>query len=65
MNTEQHCNMKITITLEDMRNLWSEATDKQRLEMIKSIIWTSPDMYSFYQKVLVALDPKKFERTLD
>jgi len=65
MDAEKHCNTKITITLEDMRSLWHEANDNQRLEMIKSIIWTAPDMHTFYQKVLKELDPKKFEETLD
>lgn len=61
----KHCETKFTISLEDMRGLWGEANDKQRLELIKSIIWTAPDMHSFYCKVLKALDPKKFEGTLD
>jgi ABC-type Zn2+ transport system substrate-binding protein/surface adhesin len=62
---EKHCDTKIIVRLDDMRGLWTQSTDKQRLEIIKSIIWTAPDMCSFYKKVLKELDPKKFERTLD
>jgi len=62
---EKHCNTKITVVLDDMRGLWIQSTDKQRLEIIKSVIWTAPDMQSFYKKVLKELDPSTFEETLD
>jgi hypothetical protein len=62
---EKHCCTKLNIDIEGMRGLWSEVTDKQRMEIIKSVIWCAPDMQTFYRKVLKELDPKKFEITLD
>lgn len=63
--TKKHCETKVTLDIESLRSLWSEATDKQRLEMIKSIIWTAPNMEGFYEKVLKELNPVKFRGTLD
>ena len=62
---EKHCNTNITVTLEEMSGLWAEINDRQRLEIIKSIIWTAHDMHGFYDKILKELDPEKFRETLD
>ena len=62
---EKHCNTKITTDIESMRGLWKDATDNQRLEIIKSVIWTAPNMEQFYDKVLKTLDREKFGQTLD
>lgn len=63
---EKHCLTKVTITLEKLCGLWEGAsvTDKQRLEMIKSVIWTSNNAHSFFQKAKKLVNSKKFKETL-
>ena len=56
---------QITMTIEDVRSLFSEATDDQRLELIKSIVWTSPDMYKFHKKAEKMIKSNEFQETLD
>lgn len=65
MNIEKHCNLKIPITLEDMRGLWANLDDKCRMEIIKSVIWTADDMYGFHGKVCKEIACEQFKDTLD
>jgi hypothetical protein len=53
----------VKFRLEDVRGIWSETNDRARMEILKSVIWTSPDNHAFYGKVKRAL--KNFEETLD
>lgn len=65
MNTEEHCNLIIPITLEDMRSLWANLDDEYRMEIIKSVIWTACDMHEFHEKVCKEIACEKFKDTLD
>ena len=65
MNSEQHCNMKVPLRIDDVRSLWSEASDKVRMEILKSVIWTSPDTHGFYAKAMKVLNSERFRETLD
>lgn len=65
MDTEKHNKTKIIISLEDLRSLWADLNDKKRLEILKSLIWTSPDNHDFYAKAIKLLKSKKFLETLD
>ena len=62
---EKHCNTKISITIEEMRSLWSELPDKQRMEVIKSVIWTAPNSYGFWEKVCKQICNQKFGDKID
>jgi hypothetical protein len=55
---------EVPMTIDDIRSLFTELTDEQRLELIKSIIWTSPDMHSFYKKVYKTINSANFKGTL-
>jgi len=60
------CNEEnVPMTIGDVRSLFSEATDDQRLELIKSIIWTAPDMYKFHKKAEKMIKSNEFQETLD
>ncbi len=65
MIPSSHLETKFTLKLEDLQGIWAEATDKQRMELIKSIIWTAPSMHGFYAKVKKEILAEKFEETLD
>ena len=65
MNTEKHCNMKVPLRIKDVRSIWSEASEKVRMEILKSVIWTSPDNHGFYAKVMKTLNSDRFRETLD
>ena len=55
----------IIMTIEDVGSLFSEATDDQRMELIKSIIWTSEDMFKFHKKADEMIRSNEFQETLD
>lgn len=65
MDAEKHCNTKVPLTIEDIRSLWNNVDDKVRLEIVKSVIWTSPDNHGFYAKVIKILNSEGFLETLD
>ena len=65
MDYEKHNNTKLPITIETFRFLFEDWTDNQRLEVIRSLIWTAPDMTSFHDKVVTELTSKKFSSSLD
>lgn len=56
---------KVPMTIEDIRSLFCELNDEQRLELIKSIIWTSTDMFAFHKKVDKMVRSNSFQETLD
>ena len=62
---DKHLDTKFTFRLGDLSCLWTDFSDKQRIEIIKSIIWTAPDMHTFREKVLKTIGAEKFEETLD
>lgn len=62
---ERHLNTKLTITVESFRDLFEYFTDNQRIEVIKSLVWTSPDNERFLAKVTALLTSEKFKRTID
>lgn len=49
----------------DMTDIWRDWTDKQRMDAIKSLIWTAPDMHPFRERVLREIASPRFESTLD
>ena len=55
----------VPMTIEDIRSLFSGLTDDQRLELIKSIVWTAPDMYKFHKKAEKMIKSNEFQETLD
>ena len=62
---EKHCGFKLRLTIEDVRGIWSEADDKVRLEILKSLIWTAPDSRGFSEKALKLLSSPKFWEDVD
>lgn len=60
-----HNDTKITVSLEDLRSIWTDASDRTRLEILKSIIWTAPDMHRFYEKSMKILNSDSFRDSLD
>jgi hypothetical protein len=65
MNTEKHCATKVTVRIDDMRSLWSDTSDNVRMEILKSVIWTSQDNHGFYEKAMKVLNSEQFRETLD
>lgn len=74
LDADEHCAIKLKgelfltktiIELGDLRNLWSEANDATRLEIIKSVIWTAPDIRKFLEKTLKVLNSEGFQYTID
>jgi hypothetical protein len=65
MNAERHCSLKIPVRLDDLRGVWGDATDKQRIEIIKSIIWSAEGRNDFGLEVSALLNSKKFCDTID
>ena len=64
-DSEAHCNKQIPLRLEDVRPIWSNVSDTIRLEILKSVIWTSPDNHDFYAKAMRVLKSEKFRASLD
>jgi hypothetical protein len=62
---EKHYHHNVKIELGDLRHIWSDQPDKTRIEIIKSIIWTSISNRDFHAKVLKELQSQKFADTLD
>ncbi len=56
---------KLTLNMYDIRFLWSDQSDSTRLEIIKSIIYTAPDMHKFAGKVNKLVNSNKFKESLD
>lgn len=55
--------MKLNISIENMKFLWDDLTEKQRIELIKSLIFTAPDTQEFCGKIKNVID--KLEGTID
>jgi hypothetical protein len=55
----------IRFQLDDVRGLWGELSDEQRIEVIKSLIWCAPDAQGFYQKVMRVIGNEIFEGAID
>ena len=51
--------------MENLRGIWSDQPDKTRLEIIKSVIWTSPDNHAFLAKLMKELQSQEFADTID
>jgi len=56
---------EVPMTIGDISSLFVELTDDQRLELIKSIIWTSEDMFKFHKKAEKMIRSNDFQETLD
>ena len=55
----------IAFGLETFRMLFTDLDDNQRLELIKSLIWTSIDAHAMHKRVVNAILNPSFEKTLD
>ena len=64
-NTIYNDEEEVPMTIEDIKSLFVELTEDQRMELIKSIIWTSEDMFSFHKKVDKMVRSNEFQETLD
>jgi hypothetical protein len=62
---DKHNNTIIKFRLETFRFLFEDLSDNQRMELIKSLIWTAPDMHLMFSKVQKELNSNKFQVTLD
>jgi hypothetical protein len=62
---EKHLNTKIPLTLESFMYVFDDVPNNVRLEIIKSLIWTSNNMEEMWQMVCDKIANEKFERTLD
>ncbi len=61
----KHLNTKLTMTIENFRSIFEEWNDNQRMEVIKSLIWTAQDAQGFAQKVAKVIDSDKFQGEID
>lgn len=63
----QNKNLEIIfkIRLYDLESLWADVSEKQRIAIIKSVIYTSPNAQVFHGKVIKELYSDKFMETLD
>lgn len=57
--------MKINIVIENFCSIFGDLNDKQRIEIIKEIIWCAPDAFMFVNKLKKELNGEKFLDTLD
>lgn len=62
---EEHEDTEIKLTLDNVRDIWSNQSDQVRMEMIKSIIWCSREMHGFWDKVKLEIVNDKFRKTLE
>ena len=62
---EKHLNTKLTITLENFRSIFEDWNDDQRMEIIKSLIWTANNAKGFARRVQTLLDSKHFIDDID
>ena len=62
---EKHYNTKLPITLGLFAYTFEEWTDNQRLEVIKSLIWTAPCSQIMHEKAKKLLNSEKFELSID
>ena len=62
---EKHLNTKLTITLENFRSIFEDWNDDQRMEIIKSLIWTANNAQGFARRVQTLLDSKHFIDDID
>jgi len=67
MNHNEHLSTPLSFSGEiyDFSHFWAKWSKKQRMEVIKSLIYTAPDSYSFHQKVVKTLTSEAFKETLD
>ncbi len=56
---------RLSLTVENLRCIFEDWNDKQRLEVIKSLIWTAPDSHSFLAKVQQLAASRRFTETID
>jgi hypothetical protein len=57
---EKHLKTKLNLNVESFRFIFEDWTDNQRLEVIKSVIWTAPDVEKFLSKVQNLMASKDF-----
>ena len=62
---ERHLETKLPITVESFRYLFDDWNEKQRIEVIKALIWTNPDNQGMLELVRKTLNNPKFEDTID
>lgn len=65
MSPEKHCALNLNLTLDTVRVLWADLDDKRRMEVLKSVIWTAPDMHAFHAKALKVLAHPNFLNSLN
>lgn len=63
-NKKQHMATKIVLSMYDFQQIGYCQSDKVRIEMIKSLIYTAPDCYGFYTKIMKELG-ENFQETID
>lgn len=63
----QNKNLEIIfkVRLYDLESLWADVSEKQRIAIIKSVIYTSPNTQVFHGKVIKELYSDKFMEMLD
>lgn len=61
----RHLNSKLSFRLEDLRPLWEDLPDAQRLEVVKSLAWTARDRRRFRDHVVKELTGGAFDGMLD
>jgi len=62
---QNHLNTELIITIESFRNIFEDWNDTQRIEVIKSIIWTSPNAQGFAKKVSELVSSDNFQGEID
>jgi len=55
----------VPMTVGCISSLFTELSDDQRMELIKSLIWTAPDMYPFHKKAQKMISSNYFQETMD
>jgi hypothetical protein len=62
---EKHNNTLLRFRLETFRLLFEDLNDQQRLELIKSLIWTAPSQHTMYDNVRKLINNGDFQSTID
>ena len=60
----EHLDHPVVITIDHLREVWSDVDDDTRAHMISSIIWMSANASDFHSKIVSYLTSTEFRETL-
>lgn len=62
---QKHLDTKIVVSIDDFSGMFSELSNKVRLEIVKSIIWTSYNQEEMLNMISNLVASGKFRETID